>query len=571
MRSEKDEPALHLLTMPGQCRMGEVPALEAARIARHVVHQVRSGRRAWKDFLVLTRIRSNLAEFAQALSDLGAPVECVGGSSYGDCQLVKLFAELVTVLADPNDEVGLVGLLRGPLFGVSDPELYLHRRSGGNFSPLSSTPGPVGEALALIRDLLEEVRTKPPEAVLELALERTGLLALSAASSSSGADAGHLLHALDRARGVLQEGHGLAQAAQVLLDDVGVHEMPLEPGRRDVVRVMNLHQAKGLEAPVVFLADCTVGAGLWADLRIRREGSAAAGYLKIGKLAQPLDWSQHEAIELLYQAAEEDRLLYVAATRAADTLIVSRWERTDAGRRPWAKLESRLGDVPELEDFASDVEGITAPPPSLEEFTEAVRNCQARHHTLRESTWFRSSVTARMDSEAHLEFLQLRPPPALASAGAGPEWGHLVHGLLEHVMERGPDTEELARLARWLTYDHPDLARFIPEALALVAEVAASPWGVRTIGATRRLAEVPFAQREGDTLIFGKVDLAVQHESGWELVDYKTHHQSLQQLAEHYQDQVRQYASSWAELTGEQARFAGILKVRGAELSGDLR
>ena len=68
-----------------------------------------------------------------------------------------------------------------------------------------------------------------------------------------------MVHAVDRVRQVVEDGGSLADAADALEDDgeatSEVESLPLEPGRTDVVRLMNLHKAKGLEANVVFLAD----------------------------------------------------------------------------------------------------------------------------------------------------------------------------------------------------------------------------------------------------------------------------------------------------------------------------
>ena len=106
----------------------------------------------------------------------------------------------------------------------------------------------------------------PAGAALERILEHTGYLAL-AATTTGGVEAGDLLHAIDRVRQVAEEGKSLAAAASALEEDreaaSEVESLPLEPGQSDVVRVMNLHKAKGLEAPVVFLADPCGGLGTW--------------------------------------------------------------------------------------------------------------------------------------------------------------------------------------------------------------------------------------------------------------------------------------------------------------------
>ncbi len=98
----------------------------------------------------------------------------------------------------------------------------------------------------------------PAGAALDKILEHTGYLAL-AATTPGGVEAGDLLHAVDRVRQEFEDGGNLADAADALVADSEasneVESLPLEPGRSDVVRLMNLHKAKGLEADVVFLAD----------------------------------------------------------------------------------------------------------------------------------------------------------------------------------------------------------------------------------------------------------------------------------------------------------------------------
>ena len=195
---------------------------------------------------------------------------------------------------------------------------------------------------------------------MERVIEDTGYLAL-AATTPGGVDAGDVLHAVDRIRQVVERGGSLADAADALEAD---HEAPneveslsLEPGRTDVVRLMNLHKAKGLEADVVFLADPAGGLTPRVDVHIERTEMSALGWLKIVRtsegsfaakvLGEHADWPTHEAAELPYLQAEEDRLLYVAATRAREMLVVSR--STEKLRSPaWGILNTFLAGALEL-------------------------------------------------------------------------------------------------------------------------------------------------------------------------------------------------------------------------------
>ena len=126
--------------------------------------------------------------------------------------------------------------------------------------------------------------------------------------------------------------------------------------------MMNLHRVKGLEAPVVFLADPTRGYVFPPDVRIVREGGKSRGYMKIQwkaengfatrKIGESADWSMHAEIEERYTSAEVDRLLYVAATRARDLLVISRVVKKGTGASPnkaWGAFEGYLSSTKELE------------------------------------------------------------------------------------------------------------------------------------------------------------------------------------------------------------------------------
>jgi ATP-dependent exoDNAse (exonuclease V) beta subunit len=136
-------------------------------------------------------------------------------------------------------------------------------------------------------------------------------------------------------------------------------------------------------------------------------------------------------------------------------------------------------------------------------------------------------------------------------------WGTLVHALLEHAA-RGSrvDRAHLERVARWLTFDNAELRRVVPDAVDTVERVLASDLWQRARAAEELHAEVPFAVRldgEGGSpprVLHGVIDLAFRGPDGWELVDYKTDQANVATLATRYREQVRQYATQWAALTG---------------------
>ena len=377
-RGAAEDTGLRTLTIPaGVTKVDDVAEWDADAIARFIRAEFDAGRAKWKDFLILTRKKKHLPVYARALQQLEVPVEVAGAGAFGGSEAVRALIDLVHALGDPADASAVIGVLRGPLFGISDAALFEHRQGGGYFSfsaasagkagPAAKTAGsPVAVALGRLGDYLRLTRTLPLAAAVELILEDTGFLALAAAGGAGGAQAGDVLHAIDLVRETAENGGGMADAAAALdlaAESSDIESVPLEPGRRDVVRVMNLHKAKGLEASVVFLADPLGGVKKGVDVRIVRDGQTARGYLAVRKkiseyatelIAHPADWAVHEAAEMAYVDAEETRLLYVAATRARELLVVSRMEKAGKGQRPWAALEGHVLSAPALDSPSAE-------------------------------------------------------------------------------------------------------------------------------------------------------------------------------------------------------------------------
>ena len=125
---------VRVVTTPATAtRVAEVVAHDASSIARYIRSEIDAGRRKPEDFLVLTWKRGHLPTYAAALEELGVPIEVSGAGAFGESEQVRILAALLRALSDPDDEVEVVGVLRGPLFGISDAALYEHREQGGTF------------------------------------------------------------------------------------------------------------------------------------------------------------------------------------------------------------------------------------------------------------------------------------------------------------------------------------------------------------------------------------------------------------------------------------------------------
>jgi ATP-dependent helicase/nuclease subunit A len=595
-----------IFTLSHTCDRDMLLEQDAAKIADYIRTEVDAGRRRFSDFLILTRKkRDRITPYATALEALNVPIEVSGAGAFGQSVEVAALTKLLRALSDPQDSLALIAVLRGPFFGISDPELFAYNQAGGWFSifakadetavSVESQPPAIevsgdGAPGSTVRDALRALyrywrwtRLLPAAAALDRLLEHSGYLAF-AATTPGGVEAGDLVHAMDRVRQVVEEGGSLADAADALEEDAEalneVESLPLEPGRTDVVRVMNLHKAKGLEAEIVFLADPNGGFTPRVDVHIERRGLQACGWFEITRkregqswggtvLGHHADWETHKAAELPYLEAEEKRLLYVAATRAKRMLVVSRW--TGDGRKTpaWGVLNDFLGTAKELPVLASVPIARTEPldtTAAIQAADDAAR--VSAHTTVREPTWSITSVTAEASHIARMS----RSVDAAADdptrvvgtstpthrADAGMAWGTLIHGLLEHAMRHPSATrDDLRRVAMWLTVEEPKLRTVIDEALDTVARIArAEFWQLAQ--RHEHSVESPFVVSESGRLTNGLIDLLFRSGDGWRVLDYKT---DVELDGKKYEAQLEAYRAALRKVGCEVAGSA-VVHVR---------
>jgi ATP-dependent helicase/nuclease subunit A len=530
-----------------------------------------------EDFLLLTRRKRHVSTYARALQARGIAVDVSGSEGFSISEGLRALRPLLSAALDPGDEVSAVAFLTGPLSGIDDSALYAFRKAGGRFSanaapPAGSDPRLV-RGLGLLRAAAEDARRLPPGAALARIVRRLGVLPALASTDAGDLSAGNVLKVLALARRLSALGGSFRSVAERLDLEVqsrDLEEMSLSPARLDAVQIMNVHRAKGLEAPVVILAE-PVGRGGERKpiLHVSRNAGEARGWFCLTRRfakttitwAVPPDWPEKEALEEHFETAEEERLRYVAATRARETLIVNVTLRKDGSPSgPWASLARSLPNAPVPEESA-----VLAPERLPRDLGAAFGDAQAA----RSSRWSAAAIptTAIATVTAWAHAVGPRAPSAAEDA-RGPAWGRVLHGLLEAAMRDG--AADLTLLAANHLREEELAADLLPEVLRVAASVTSSELWKRAKRASRRFVEIPFeilVPREelripdgpADVLLKGAMDLVFEEKNEWFIVDWKSDAvgANLQGLIAHYAPQVRVYRAYWERLTRQPAR-AGL-------------
>lgn len=283
-------------------------------------------------FRRMTKFRTDVPrEYARELEARHVPHVLVKGSSFQEREEVETMRNALNAIERPDDELSVYGTLRGPLFAFSDGELLVFKETIGTLHPFRhiDAGGPesnskVAEALGVLRDLHRGRNRRPIADTISRLLEATRAQTGFAVWPTGEQALANMSRIMDQARRFEGGGGTSFRSFIDLLErdaDAGtLAEAPLVEEGTEGVRLMTVHGAKGLEFPVVVLADITCNEIREPPERfIDPEHELCA--VRIAGCA-PQELLDHSEDESRREREEATRLLYVATTRARDLLVV---------------------------------------------------------------------------------------------------------------------------------------------------------------------------------------------------------------------------------------------------------
>ncbi len=565
-------------------------------------------------------------EYTRRFEARGISHLLVGSKSFHRREEIESLRAALTAIEWPEDELALYATLRGSLFAISDATLLKFRHQYKRLHPFQPLEGmaeefaAIAEALALLRELHRGRNWRPVADTLNRLLEATRAHAGFAFRPAGHQVLANVARLADLARGYELEGGISFRGFVERLEEQAEHSTEvseaavLEEGSEGV-RLMTTHAAKGLEFPVVILADLTANLARKQPERFVDNDKQLCATELLN--CMPIELMREQVREQARERAEGVRVAYVAATRAKDLLVVPVVGEQEM--EGWLEpLNKAVYPSRSAWRTARQAEGCPQFGPAtvlerpLEQMDGDESSVRPGLHTPRtgghEVVWWDPAVLNReFDSDYGLRQQQLlgeggvdslapyqewrdaraamlaegaRPSVRIVTATEelaapptftgvietvlvgdrvprpyGPRFGTLVHAVLSQVSLSA--TAEIVVLSAGLH------ARILgageEEALAAANAVCATLehpllQQARTSGRTHR--EWPVSWRTGGQLIEGRIDLAFLDKTGWVIVDFKTS-ADLTLNRRKYQTQLSWYVAAVEALTGQAAR--GVL------------
>ncbi len=270
--------------------------------------------------------------YLRALEARHLPHVLVKGGSFNEREEVLAMRNLLGAIERPDDELAVFAALRGPVFALSDAALLEFRMTVGGLHPFRKLPGDLPDSLKEVKDALEVIknlhrgRNRRPIAETIAKLLATTRAHAGFAIWPTGEQAlANVMRIMDQAR--RYEARGGTTSFRAFVDELEARaerdeasETPIVEEGTEGVRIMTVHRAKGLEFPVVILADITCNETRERASRYIEPASKLAAMELAG--CAPRELQENQAREHERDEEEAIRVLYVAATRARDLIVV---------------------------------------------------------------------------------------------------------------------------------------------------------------------------------------------------------------------------------------------------------
>jgi ATP-dependent helicase/nuclease subunit A len=403
----------------------------------------------YSDAAILFRATTVVPLYEEEFKKLGLPYLTVSGRGYFDRPEVRDLLALLSALNNPTDDLSLASVLRSPIFGLNDETLFRLRwflpdaagvgkaipyKQALGRPPATAQDEAVQHAALILQELWGMVGQIDVWRLLKRAIELTGYeVALALFDQEDGGE-GRQRSNLQKFLEMARDRHtvSLSQFLQSIQDlrarEAREGEALGSAPESGAVQIMTIHASKGLEFPVVVVADLGRGAfrGSASDLILQDPGFGLVCKTRMdNEIQQPAGYLWGKWLNERMDEAESKRLMYVALTRAGDRLLLS----GQKNKSSWMGQICAAFEIPE-EGEAEE---------TLERESFSLQVTRPRYH---------EDIEPRSSMEASQAGFTLAHIPELAQPFAYPEQErHFAVTHLQQSLARDPEALPVVRPA----------------------------------------------------------------------------------------------------------------------------
>jgi ATP-dependent exoDNAse (exonuclease V) beta subunit len=559
---------------------------------------------AYKDFMIIFASKKPIAACISRFHEEDIPIRVEGKVLFEECEALRAIADIYKTVVS-GDAISLVAVLYGPLFGFNENDLTRYKSEGHD---IRLEPGKkyaeegIDGAIGKLSKTASEIVSLTPSALFEKIIDDYRIYE---SVPSDGMETVYftleLIRAEERGGSIVTYENAVEYLEELLSGESGLERCLSLKEDEDAVHIANLHKVKGLEAPVVILAKAGTPRNS-PEIRIEypeeENASQTHGYIISfnetvdSGISYPIistaQHQQQEEDEKNSLSKENDRLVYVAATRARNALIINRSRQANAktgnlqdSATKWKALRDKLlpkgGDgsdrmildiIKENPHYRRSEHG-QADPAVLYDQTETTP-------IVREETYHLiSPSTLKSVSKISEEPLEKEGVRETADETYSTLIGTMVHRMMEMILmsKDSLSREDVVRnvLSEYLTDEFEGYRESFAKRMEEVYEVMHHGGYPQINGADQDIlpvllnvdevcSEVPFSYREEDNIINGIIDLIYRKDGKLHIIDWKTN-RNAEGLAEHYKGQLDAYKKAVKQMSGEEAEDALIYHI----------
>ena len=560
------------------------------------------------DVCILLPVRTHINKLARALEELNIPYRSADPGILFELPLIVGLVNTFKVIAQTDDDMALMGALKSPIFGLTDDQLYQYITLQGAYWSTDGGAigdGPVANALNSIFEMRKISGLTRPSQVLKLILEKQKIFEGLVSDKNGKFESSALRMLLTHAYNWENQGNvGLLDylgALEVLMDEKSRITLPLPAEiNSDAVQIMTIHAAKGLEFPITVVAGMASQKKKTSEtLLISKSGQIEfnLGNSPAGNAIQSSGYSSLANGEIKReQKQEENRLMYVAMTRAQDHLIVSAVGLPTGGHVP--RSRQLLEALAAFGKAEVDLPCEDSTFPKLKPFESGtgnnydldyVKTLEMDYNNQIEASAIRRVVSPSSEGATDMQiFSKIKLPsmvkPKVTSEVQGAEegetgsslamkqrdgrpFGRALHGTMDLIIQHGsvPDEELLMQFIRSKALEE-NAVDFLPDLEKRIRLLLTSEVVLEALASDERYPELHLAITDPNDQIKvaeGFADLVYKSaKGGYVLVDYKTDKDIAGEDLLHYSQQLGAYAIILESLTGQKPERVILLHAK---------